>query len=303
MTSPILFLIFNRPDTTTIVFESIRAAQPPRLYVAADGARKSKEGEEEICRQVRQIATQIDWPCEVKTLFRDTNLGCGKAVSEAITWFFEHEEMGIILEDDCLADQSFYGFCDVLLDKYKNEKSVMHIGGTIFIDYLPRNGESYFFSQFSHIWGWASWRDRWQYYDLHLVGFNLKRDTAYYNFSQKALKYFNKRFHQVSSGKINTWDYQWNMTIWRRSGICVMPSVNLVTNIGFGEDATHTTTESSSLANIKSKSINSIQHPIIIERNKKADDEIFVKLFFRPSTYYFKIIALIKHVIKKIFPN
>jgi len=120
MISPVLFLIFNRPDTTTRVFEAIRAARPERLYVAADGPRMTREGEAERCAEARRIATAVDWPCEVKTLFRETNLGCRAAVSGAITWFFEHEEEGIILEDDCLPDPSFFPYCTELLAHYRD---------------------------------------------------------------------------------------------------------------------------------------------------------------------------------------
>jgi len=295
LTSPILFLIFNRPDTTTIVFESIRAAQPPRLYVAADGTRKSKEGEEEICSQVRQIATQVDWPCEVKTLFRDTNLGCGKAVSEAITWFFKHEEMGIILEDDCLADQSFYGFCDVLLDKYKNEKSVMHIGGTNFQPTGTLFEDSYYFSMYSHVWGWASWRDRWTKYDFFLESFDLSQALDQYGQTSKVKKYFGKRLSQVKSGVINTWDYQWVMSIWRYHGLCITPNINLVSNIGFNEQATHTTSNMR-WAKVTTSPIDTINHPSITERSTKKDDYTFHEVYYKPS----RIVEKIKNKIKSV---
>jgi len=159
--TPVLFLIFKRLDTTKQVFEQIKKAKPPRLYIAADGPRDYVEGEAEKVKAAREyVLSNIDWNCEVKTLFREKNLGCGKAVSEAITWFFENEEQGIILEDDTVPSQSFFWFCEELLNRYKDEKKVWHIGGTNFQDGIIRGNGDYYFSALNHIWGWASWVDR-----------------------------------------------------------------------------------------------------------------------------------------------
>jgi hypothetical protein len=152
-----LFLVFNRPDTTSQVFEAIRKARPPKLYVAADGPRLDREGELEKCAQVRAIATAIDWPCELHTLFRDLNQGCKIAVSTAITWFFEHEEQGIILEDDCLPSQSFFLFCQEMLNHYKNDTRVWHVAGVYPFATDSRDCNAYCFSEYSPIWGWATW--------------------------------------------------------------------------------------------------------------------------------------------------
>ena len=166
--SPILFLIFNRPETTKKVFSAIKEVQPPRLYIAADGPRSEQPDEADHCELARTIATKVDWDCEVKTLFRDQNLGIRIAVSQAIDWFFEQEPEGIILEDDCLPDQSFFWFCKELLEKYRNDTRIMHIGGTNFQFGKNRTNYSYYFSRYAHIWGWASWRRAWEYYDEKL---------------------------------------------------------------------------------------------------------------------------------------
>ena len=139
--TPILFLIFNRPDTTKVVFERIREIKPSRLYVAADAPRQGKDKEAELCRQSRSIIDSVDWPCEVKTLFREENLGCKKAISSAITWFFEQEEYGVILEDDCLPDLSFFRFCEELLIKYKDDERIGHIGGNCFLPGIVKDGK------------------------------------------------------------------------------------------------------------------------------------------------------------------
>jgi GT2 family glycosyltransferase len=157
MNTAILFLIFNRPDTTRRVMEAIRKARPTRLYVAADGPRPHRVEEVAHCEETKRIATAIDWPCDVKTLFRGNNLGCRRAVSEAIDWFFEHEEQGIILEDDCLPDQSFFPFVEEMLERYRWEESIFTIAGVHFHRQAHQPEHSYFFSRYNRTGG-ASWR-------------------------------------------------------------------------------------------------------------------------------------------------
>ena len=166
--TPILFLIFNRPDTTKRVFESIRSIKPAKLYIAADGDRKDKVGEDLLCKDTRSIIDLIDWECEIKTLFRPENLGCKIAVSSAIDWFFENEEQGIILEDDCLPNESFYIYCETLLNYYAFNERIMHISGNNFQDGMMRGNGSYYFSNYNHIWGWASWKRAWKAYNVDL---------------------------------------------------------------------------------------------------------------------------------------
>ncbi|MDL1983373.1 MAG: hypothetical protein LWX54_04150 [Deltaproteobacteria bacterium] len=274
----VLFLAFNRPDTTKQVFEAIRKAKPPRLYVAADGPRADKAGEAEKVKQVRRIATQVDWDCEVKTLFRDKNLGCGKAVSSAITWFFENEEEGIILEDDCLPGQSFFWFCEELLERYRGDMRVWHIGGYKHFG-LGRDKFSYNFSFYTPIWGWATWRRAWKYYDLNLTNYQIFRNwLGSYNLfsSQKEINRRKTILDKVCSGSIDTWDYQWNFCVRSNSGLSIRPSRNLVENIGFGNNATHTIS--------KNKGINSavkyelefpLMHPNLFWVNAKLDQNFF----------------------------
>ena len=165
MQTALLFLVFNRPDTTTQVFKKIRQAKPPRLYVASDGPRDGNSDDKKKVTKVREIATKVDWPCEVKTLFRDKNLGCKKGVSTAITWFFEHEEQGIILEDDCVPNLDFFTFCENLLQRYDKDERISTITGNNFQDGKWRGNASYYFSKYNHCWGWATWRRSWKNYD------------------------------------------------------------------------------------------------------------------------------------------
>ena len=276
----VLFLIFNRLNTTKRVFEAIKKAKPPRIYIASDGPRDNIKGENEIVLEVRNyVLSNIDWNCEVKTLFRDKNLGCKYAVSSAISWFFENEKQGIILEDDCLPSQSFFWFCEELLNKYKDDMRIWHIGGYKH-PYLKGDIFSYNFSRFTQIWGWASWSNRWKYYDVSLSLFrkykNLLFDYEFFLKNYENISRF-KILQKLLEGKIDTWDYQWNFTVRVNSGLAIRPSVNLVRNIGFGIDATHTSLGNKEIEENVEKDIDfPLKHPEFIMVYKK-DDEIYSK--------------------------
>ncbi len=274
--TPILFLIFNRPEETFKVFEAIRKQEPKYLYIAADGARKAKQGEAELCEQTRSIAEKIDWDCEVKTLFREENLGCKKAVSEGVTWFFDNVEEGIILEDDCLPSGSFFKFCEENLEKYRHDNRVMHISGENPLD-TEFGDSSYYFSKIPHIWGWASWRRAWNLYDVEFQNFDyfIKNNFIQNVFEIKeAQKFWNRVFTRVKNGEINTWDYQWTYNLFVNNGLSIVPNKNMVSNIGFGAaEATHTS-ENAKCANRKVYEIEEIIHPEFIIPEKQAVDMI-----------------------------
>ncbi len=282
--APVLLLVFNRPETTARVFEEIRKARPNKLYVAADGPRKERANEKALCEETRRIATAVDWPCKVKTLFRRENLGCGKAVSSAITWFFKNEEMGIIIEDDCLPDPSFFTFCSTLLVKYKNNKKVGSISGGNF----QHGGgisvkESYFFSRYPHIWGWASWRRAWSKYDLIMSDWlriksnGSKLEELFVSNDEKRV--FSKWFDEIHSHPAITWDVQWIFAFWKSKMLSVYPNRNLVVNIGFSGESTHTMESRKFLSQIKLESIHSLIHPSKVERNVAADTFTFNRWF------------------------
>ena len=274
--SPVLFLVFNRPDTTQRVFDAIRAARPPRLYVAADGPRAGRAGEAARCEAVRRIATAVDWPCELVTLMRPTNLGCKRAVSSAITWFFEREPEGIILEDDCLPDPSFFGYCDELLERFRDDERIMCISGDNFISGSWQPDASYYFSRFNHIWGWASWRRAWQRYDVDMRAWNPVEAAMLlgqvFPRDRLARIYWREAFDRVTKGEIDTWDYQWTFACWREAAVTCLPRVNLISNLGFGTDATHTVTAENTLANLPTEAIQlPLVHPQLIEITEQAD--------------------------------
>lgn len=292
----VLFLVFNRLDTTRQVFEAIRRARPSRLYVAADGARFTREGEDKKVQAVRDyVLSHIDWECDVKTLFRDQNLGCKLAVSGAITWFFENEEMGVILEDDCVPDNSFFRFCEELLKRYRYDQRIGMISGNNFQFGKSRNSDSYYFSKYVHIWGWAGWRDRWLgNYDVNMSKWPRIRDEGWLvdiiGDTREAASWKNV-FEQVYRGEIDTWDYQWVFANFLGGRINVIPNVNMITNIGFNVDGTHTTGEST-LANMTRNFVNfPLVHPICMTKNIQAD-KLTGEAYIRPS--------LLKRVINRI---
>jgi len=240
MKTPILFLIFNRPETTFLVFEAIRQQRPQFLYIAADAPRQERPQEKEKCELARSIVNKIDWPCEVKTRFLSDHLGCKYGVSSAISWFFEQVEEGIILEDDCLPTPDFFPYCEELLQYYRHDSRIMHICGVNFLFKEFDNDFSYRFSQLAHIWGWASWRRAWKFYDLDLDKF------VYFDkqklFSNDYMDQVSKNiFINSNANEIDTWDYQWGFSVISNNGLCISPRVNMISNIGFSKDALHTT--------------------------------------------------------------
>ncbi len=242
--TPVLLLVFDRPETTRAVVDTIRAARPSEYFVAADGPRPDRQDDAEKCRAAREIATAVDWPCNVHTLFRDSNLGSGPAVASAITWFFEEVPQGIILEDDCVPSRSFYRFCDELLSYYQENPVVMHISGDNFQYGKKRGNGSYYFSRYTHTWGWATWRRAWKQYDFELA---------------------------PESERSHVWDGQWLISVEKSHGMAVLPNLNLVTNIGFGENATHTHTLERFAMLPAQEMPFPLKHPDRIEIDRAAD--------------------------------
>lgn len=300
--TPILFLVFNRPDTTNQVFERIRALKPLKLYVASDGARINKTGEDLLVQETRAIIQSIDWDCEIKTLFRAENLGCKVAVSSAIDWFFENEEQGIILEDDCLPNESFFHFCEQLLNQYKKHNEIMHISGNNFQDGIIRGDGSFYFSKYNHIWGWATWKRAWILYNVNLEieNENEIEDFIKGNFEAKKEQLFwTKLYKNFTKSAIDTWDYQWTYAIWKNNGLSIIPNKNLVSNIGFDSNGTHTNGKDIlGLGNTKTFTISEIINPSVIAINKKAD-KYTLDHYFNPSIIFY-IYKKILHYIKTI---
>jgi hypothetical protein len=298
---PILFMVFNRLDTTKQVFEMIRKIAPQKLYIASDGHRINRENEEEKVMAVRNyVIKSIDWNCEIKTLFREENLGCGKAVSGAISWFFENEEAGIILEDDCLPSISFFSYCRELLEYYKDDTRIFHIAGYNPLTYT-KTPYSYCFARLHHCWGWASWRRAWNHYSFDIINLHgfIEKKKINKIFTRNADRYYwINLFKKMENHEIDTWDYQWTYTIFNNNGICINPAKNLVTNIGFNSDATHTTIDDPNHNNQQRFEIDNLIHPNKIKIDNSYINKIN-KICFGIST-----LRYCKMLIKKIkFPH
>jgi hypothetical protein len=282
MKTPVAFIIFNRPDTTAIVFEAIRKASPPLLLVVADGARAGKLGEAEKCAETRAIIDNVDWNCEVRTNYSDVNLGCKRRVSSGLDWVFEQVEEAIILEDDCLPSPSFFGFCEEMLDKYREDERIMIVSGCNLQMGNSRTSYSYYFGKCGNIWGWASWRRAWKYYDVNMITWPDYKDNIVDSFfdSPREKKYFSAIYDKMYNNQIDTWDIQWGYAIWTQHGLSITPNVNLISNIGFGGEATHTKVDNG-LANLPYSEIGEIEHPPFVIRNKQADDFFLQKVTHR----------------------
>ena len=267
---PILFIIFKRLDTTKMVFEAIRKAKPQKLYIAADGPRTLAE--KQATDTVRNyVLKNIDWPCQIFSEFQDQNLGCRYGVSHAITWFFQHEPEGIILEDDCLPHPDFFHFCSELLIHYRDNQKVWGIGGGNFQDGQNRGSGSFYFSHHVYIWGWATWADRWAKYDVDLKNIRTFTGLSTKKYSWGEYAYWKKIFTQVKYKKFNTWDYQWMFTMWQNKGLWVVPNKNLVGNIGFGPDATHTFGTQNGIPHKKMDALKNLIYPEAVISDPDAD--------------------------------
>lgn len=275
--TPILFLIYKRLDTTQKVFQQIRKIRPKYLYIAADGPKTEEESL--ICQQVRSaVIENIDWDCQVKTLMRSQNLGCGKAVSSAIDWFFENVEEGIIIEDDCFPDLSFFNFCEKLLAYHREEEKIMTISGNNFHKNTSFTNKSYYFSAYAHIWGWATWRRAWQKYNFNMTSLDsfLKQEKLSEVFHrEKEWKFWTSCLLQTKAKEIDTWDYQWFYSIWHSQGVSITPNNNLVQNIGFDGKGAHMKPQDMVWAYIDCASIDNIIYNDHIIIQKKADQSFF----------------------------
>jgi GT2 family glycosyltransferase len=303
---PVLFVIFNRPDTTEKVFSVIKQYQPEKLYIASDGSRNSKPHEKEIVEHTRQLVLDgIDWECEVKTLFRKTNVGCGYGVSGAISWFFEQEEQGIILEDDCYASPSFFLYCEELLIKYSHHDQIKMIGGNNFQKGNQRGEGSYYFSHYPTTWGWATWRRAWTLFnsDASNATADIKSGKLDHVLrSPQEKKYWVRSLRIADNNKNKIWDYQFYYEIWINKGICITPNKNLVVNLGFFDNGTHYFLKDSTKLNVKCENLDfPLVHPQNRIVNKIADkftfDNFYSHSFRRGFRLLFEnnIISIIRY--------
>ena len=233
LTTPVAFFIFNRPDVTRRVFAAIAQAQPATLLVVADGPRSSEERAK--CDEARAVVSEVDWPCRVITEYSETNLGCKERLSSGLSWVFSHCEEAIILEDDCVPDLSFFPFCEQMLRRYRDDARVMMVTGTNYLLDRLDVPESYVFSRYYCVWGWATWRRAWAHYDIALAAWEgQKADGQLGGFYWQPFMRdsVGMGFDLVRQNKIDTWDIQWSYSCLFQSGLCIVPRVNLVSNIG-----------------------------------------------------------------------
>lgn len=301
--TPVLFLIFNRPDLTEIVFNKIKEIRPYHLFIAADGPRDVQE--KELCEKTRRLVLDnIDWECKTETLIRDHNLGCKIAVSSAIDWFFSKADMGIILEDDCLPDTSFFTFCQEMLQKYKDDERVMHICGSNYTMGLTKDiPESYYFSKYAEMWGWATWKRAWLMYELEMKSYdNFEKENRIKDVfeNKRVQRFWSSVFTNHLTNQLDTWDFQWIYSVLKNYGLCIVPMNNLISNIGCGIGATHIADSKYKVANQTVKSINTIMHPSFVLPNNKFDlihlENRFLykkRMSYVLKTFFVKVIKII----------
>ncbi|MHC5916370.1 MAG: glycosyltransferase family 2 protein [Nostoc sp.] len=296
MKTPVAFLIFNRPDTTQKVFEAIRQAKPPKLLVVADGPRSDRPGEAEKCAATRAIIDDVDWECEVLTDYSDVNLGCKKRVSSGLYWVFSQVEEAIILEDDCLPHPSFFPFCEELLERYREDNRIAVISGQNVQFGRQRTDYSYYFSRYNHCWGWASWRRAWKNFDYDMNLWPLIRDNGSLKDilkDESAVKYWTKIFQCTYDEKTNSWAYRWMFSCWIQNQLSILSNVNLVSNIGFGNEGTNTKKSVSIFSEIPTeKVLFPLKHPSFMIQDTKADE------FTQKTLYCPHLINRIKAKIK-----
>ena len=282
---PILIIIYNRPDLTLRVLQSLSAIEPSKIYVAADGPSLFKSGDLERCRKARSLFSRetgenITWQCEIFTHYQDRNLGCRAGVTAALDWFFHHEEAGIILEDDIVAHPSFFPFCEELLERYRYDERIGVIAANNHQRLPPRDGSSYRFSIFSHCWGWATWRRAWRCNDPELKGWPTFRDGEWlYQLGGRPLaRRWEPWLDQLFAGRIDTWDMVWQFSCWQQGFLTVIPAVEFVENIGFCVDATHTLDERSPLGKPRALDF-PLRHPLVFQPDRFRDQDTYRRLF------------------------
>lgn len=312
LSTPVGFLIFNRPDLTEIVFEAIAKAKPKKLFVIADGPRFPEEAEK--CEKARAVIERVDWDCKVLTNFSEKNLGCGRREASGFDWVFSEVEEAIFLEDDTLPAPSFFNFCQSLLERYRHDERIMHINGDNSLS-QNRNSYSYYFSKYMHGWGWASWRRAWQHYDYSMKTWPKFKQAGLLELvceSQYEQKYWTNIFDQMYDDPqiIDTWDYQWIYACWSQNGVAIAPNTNLISNLGIGHpDAAHAFADKDPRAGLPTSDIwNPIYSPFVV-RDRDADAYTFDYIYggknMRQSdTVLAKVrqrLSLVKNKIKSLF--
>ncbi|MDZ4742354.1 MAG: glycosyltransferase family 2 protein [Verrucomicrobiota bacterium] len=285
MSEPVIFILFNRPEKTARVFDAIRQYKPSRLHIIADGPRLTHENDEKLCKSARSIIDTVDWRCDLTHDYATQNMGCRQRVSTGLVKAFEIYERAIILEDDCLPNQSFFNFSEELLDRYESREEIMHIGGNNFLSQKENTDPgSYYFSKLFHIWGWATWRRAWKFYDVDMKDWPRFKKSGHF---KKLLpdplmrSYWSRTFDLSYNKKIDSWDHQWCYACLKAGGFSATPKTNLVINIGFDADATHTRSNQKNPASKSCELSFPLSHPNGFKWNRISDRIVQKKNFKR----------------------
>lgn len=302
--TPIAFIIFNRPIHARESFATIRAQRPAKLFIIADGPRHNYAADKGLCSAAREVVQQIDWPCEVHHNYASKNLGLKRRVSSGLDWVFEQVDRAIVLEDDCVPHPDFFPFCDALLQHYESNERVSVITGNNFQDGRKRGDASYYFSKYNHCWGWATWRRAWQYYRGDLPFW--PEWSHSFDWSNKMpdpveRRYWAAIFERVKRQEIDSWAYPWTASVWYRGGLTATPNVNLVTNIGFGPDGTHTISATNQ-EGLPAYPLGPLTHPDKIEPDLIADRYVFNQTFGgRHQRWLPRLTRQVRRMTRRIF--
>lgn len=299
---PVLFIVFNRPDTTKIVFEAIRKARPTKLFIAADAPRYPLKKEYELCEKVRAIAQQVDWSCDVKTLFQETNLGVGRGGVAGINWFFEHVESGIILEDDCVPSEEFFEFCAQGLKKFERDLSVMMLSGSSYLMGQYTDLSGYYRSSFYSIWGWATWRRAWQSYSYDISSWGISvtyRDLKIFFGNALIAQRWAKMFDEIKAHRLEAWDIQWVFACVKSRGCSLAIPFNMISNIGmFGGHSNGNKHWVHEMLYQKANINCCLDKELSVAESKKLDFEVYTKLGFLYREPRYKVIG--RELLKRV---
>jgi hypothetical protein len=300
--SAVLLLWFNRPKHAEAMLNRLRAVAPARVYVHVDGPRPERQGEAEAVAATQQLVQQIDWPCELQVLFRPTNWGLRAAVSDAINWFFSQEPEGIILEDDCLAHPSFFQFCDEMLAQYRHNEHVMHIAGSNNIAHLSEHWPGdYLFTRYPLVWGWATWARAWQHFDIDMKALPEWQSASKLNVldTNWLVQYYMLDKFKVTKAKINhSWAYAWFFSILSNHGLCIVPKVNMIENIGLGDPAATNTKNAAVWVHLTAKSTS---FPLNPPQQLQPSAAIERQLFYHTQKSRWRLpLWWIRHLVRRI---
>lgn len=278
---PVVYIAYNRPHHTRRTFSAIRQQRPGKLFIICDGPRPDRKEDSGRCSEVREILNEVDWPCEVIRNYADANVGLKRRVSSGLNWVFEQTDQAIVLEDDCLPHTDFFSFCAAMLERYKADEQVWAITGNNFQGGRRRGNASYYFSKYPHCWGWATWRRSWRRYEGDLQfwpEWAISKDWCHKVPDRVERRYWSRIFEGVRHHEFDSWSYAWLACAWYHGGLTATPNVNLVTNIGFGPDGTHTLSDVEQ-EGIPTTPIGALTHPDKVRRNTSADRFVFDHVF------------------------